>query len=131
MFHNIFGQHGERSLIWQLDYHPQDQFSVFAQRPTLQYSLLDSDCDHRRLLFPSHCERALFLSTESLCYEKSSMTFKYSPVFFNLSYEALRAQRLIVRKTTDRPKHQVYPDTLKYQCKLFGGTLRREENKFM
>ena len=50
---------------------------------------------------------------------------------FQLSYEVLRAQRLIVRKTTDRPKHQVYPDTLKYQCKLFGRTLRREENKFM
>ena len=36
MFHNFFGQHRERPLIWQLDYHPQYQFSVFAQGPTLQ-----------------------------------------------------------------------------------------------
>ena len=83
MFHNFFGQHHERYLIWQLDYHPQYQFLVFAQGPTLQYSCLDGDCDHRRLLFPSHCERPLFLSTESLCDKKNSMTFKYSPVFFN------------------------------------------------
>ena len=59
MFHNFFGQHGKRSLIWQLDYHPQDQFSVPAQGPTLQYSLLDGDSDLRRLLFPllahAHC----------------------------------------------------------------------------
>ena len=76
MFHNFFGQHGERSLIWQLDYHPQDQFSVFAQGPTLQYSLLEGDSDHQRLLFPSHCERARFFSTESSCDEKSSLIFK-------------------------------------------------------
>ena len=83
MFRNFFRQHSLRSLIWQLDDLLQYQFSVFAQGPTLQYSLLDGDSDLRRLLFPSHCEQTLFLSTESPCDEKSSIIFKESPVFFN------------------------------------------------
>ena len=79
----------------------------------------------------------LSLHTRTVFFDRVPMRWEelydlqVEPSLFQLSYEALREQRLIVRKTTDRPKHQVYPDTLKYQCKLFGGTLRREENKFM
>ena len=51
---------------------------------------------------------------------------------FQLSHEALRAEvdGYGDDRQSDIKEHQVDPDTLKYQCKLFG-TLRREENKIM
>ena len=119
MSHNFFGQRRQRSLIWQLDYHPQYQFSVFAQGLTLQYSRRDGDSDHRSSFAVSLSLRTftVFVDRVPMRWEKL-YDLQVQPSLFQLSYEALRAHRLIVRNTTDRPKHQVYPDTLKYQCKL-------------
>ena len=124
MFRNFFRQHSLRSLIWQLDDLLQYSFpSLLKVRHCNTLSLTAT------VIFDVCC--FLSLRTRTVFFDRVPMRWEelydlqVEPSLFQLSYEALRAQRLIVRKTTDRPKHQVYPDTLKYQCKLFGGTLRR------